>query len=428
VTNYLYSPAPTSAWIAVACDEKLVVVNSQDPELLSQLWSEVANGMQAAVGVLTARGLANTPAFALVHWSGTRDRGVTAHVIVRGAVEVAITTATGVVNLSGIHVSTWSEHNIDGASACEVTTDAASQEFTLPLVAGVVPVQRVRCSLTATALAADMKPEASQLTVVAAVASTSMLAATPTIPATPTAAAAARAEQVPVSEATIVDRPSSEGAAAVDTPPEAVGTADGDTDFSAAGGIGIDDNPVGETVFRHISEPVAVESDQSTPENDVQTSVSADDGGDHDGMTIMTGDIRKLRAGRSSPGAAAQAASVESAPASTSLFLELSTGSREVLNQPILVGRAPSVSKVSGGALPRLVTIPGDKDISRNHVQLVVEGGTVVVTDLHSRNGTHVVLPGKAPQRLRAGEPTAVIVGTVVDLGGDVTFTVCEGT
>ncbi len=65
--------------------------------------------------------------------------------------------------------------------------------------------------------------------------------------------------------------------------------------------------------------------------------------------------------------------------------------------------------------------------ISRNHAQFTVEGGTVVVTDLHSRNGTHIVLPGKSPQKLRQGEPTAVIVGTVIDLGGGVTFTVSEG-
>ncbi len=60
-------------------------------------------------------------------------------------------------------------------------------------------------------------------------------------------------------------------------------------------------------------------------------------------------------------------------------------------------------------------------------MHIAVEGGTVVVTDLHSRNGTQVVLPGKSPQRLREGEPTAVIVGTVIDLGGDVTLTVREG-
>ena len=102
-------------------------------------------------------------------------------------------------------------------------------------------------------------------------------------------------------------------------------------------------------------------------------------------------------------------------------------GTREPLTEPLLVGRSPSVSKVSGGALPRLLTIGGlDQDISRNHVQFALEGGTVVVTDLHSKNGTSIVLPGKGPQTLRAGEPTAVIVGTVIDLGGGVTFTVEE--
>ena len=53
-----------------------------------------------------------------------------------------------------------------------------------------------------------------------------------------------------------------------------------------------------------------------------------------------------------------------------------------------------------------------------------MEGETVVVTDLHSRNGTVIVLPGKPPQKLRGGESTSVIVGTVVDLGGGVTLSV----
>ncbi|WP_141629943.1 FHA domain-containing protein [Salinibacterium sp. PAMC 21357] len=143
--------------------------------------------------------------------------------------------------------------------------------------------------------------------------------------------------------------------------------------------------------------------------------------GDHDGMTVLVSDLADRRAGRAKP------APTEAAlPEQQRLYLQLSTGAREMLTQPILVGRAPSVSKVSSGALPRLVTIPGDKDISRNHVQIVVEGGTAVVTDLHSRNGTLVAIPGQASQRLRAGEPTAVIVGTVIDLGGDVTLTLGE--
>ena len=112
--------------------------------------------------------------------------------------------------------------------------------------------------------------------------------------------------------------------------------------------------------------------------------------------------------------------------AAQQLVLAISTtGSRESLELPILVGRSPSVSKVSGGVIPRLLTVgTPDQDISRNHVRVSLEGGTVVVTDLHSRNGTMVELPGKSPQKLRAGEPTSIIVGTVIDLGSGVTLTV----
>ena len=114
-------------------------------------------------------------------------------------------------------------------------------------------------------------------------------------------------------------------------------------------------------------------------------------------------------------------------PPAARVFLALSSGTREPLTQPILVGRSPSVSQVSGGQMPRLLTVgTPDQDISRTHVRFVLEGGTVVVTDLHSRNGTLVVLPGKEPQKLRAGEPTSVITGTVVDLGGGATLTVEE--
>ncbi|MDF2574554.1 MAG: hypothetical protein K0S05_1466, partial [Agromyces sp.] len=99
--------------------------------------------------------------------------------------------------------------------------------------------------------------------------------------------------------------------------------------------------------------------------------------------------------------------------------LRMPDGALEAIGHEVVLGRAPSVSQVSGVRLPRLLTIgAGDPDISRNHVRITVEGDTVVVTDLHSRNGTHVVAPGKPPVKLRAGEPTPVLAGTVVDLGG----------
>ena len=81
-------------------------------------------------------------------------------------------------------------------------------------------------------------------------------------------------------------------------------------------------------------------------------------------------------------------------------------------------------SEQIAGIQPHHVTLSGATDISRNHVLLTVEGGVIVVTDLHSRNGTDVVMPGRGPQRLRAGEPTAVMPGTVVDLGSGISLTV----
>jgi hypothetical protein len=129
--------------------------------------------------------------------------------------------------------------------------------------------------------------------------------------------------------------------------------------------------------------------------------------GDHDGLTVMSGDIQRMRAEHDG------------------FVLKISGGATEPLTDLALVGRAPSVSKVSGDRVPKLITVgSADQDISRNHVQFAVEGDTVVVTDLHSRNGTLIVLPGKPPMKLRQGEPTSVIVGTVVDLGGGVTMTV----
>lgn len=108
-----------------------------------------------------------------------------------------------------------------------------------------------------------------------------------------------------------------------------------------------------------------------------------------------------------------------------SYVVELSTGATVELSGPLVLGRAPNMgAEQTGGVLPRHVKLTGATDISRNHVLLTVEGGVIVVTDLHSRNGTDVVMPGRGPQRLRAGEPTAVMPDTVIDLGSGVFLTV----
>jgi len=103
--------------------------------------------------------------------------------------------------------------------------------------------------------------------------------------------------------------------------------------------------------------------------------------------------------------------------------LRFSTGQEVVLDQNVLVGRAPRADRVPGRQLPRPVRIEGQGlDISRNHLEVRLEGWHVLVVDLGSRNGTLVTLPGRAPQLIDARVPCLIAVGTVVELTEDVTF------
>jgi hypothetical protein len=161
--------------------------------------------------------------------------------------------------------------------------------------------------------------------------------------------------------------------------------------------------------------------------------------GEHDGGTVVVGDlparpaddktvvvdeIARLRAGRSGGIAPPAAPMAAAAPPAPKLSLELPDGSREPLDAVVLVGRAPSAP--ADALRSRLVRLEGDGDISRNHARVSLEGDTVVVTDLGSRNGTIVRIPGRAPQKLREGEPTPVLVGTVIDFGGGVELSIRE--
>jgi pSer/pThr/pTyr-binding forkhead associated (FHA) protein len=95
----------------------------------------------------------------------------------------------------------------------------------------------------------------------------------------------------------------------------------------------------------------------------------------------------------------------------------------------VLLGRAPQAVRVSGRELPRLVAVPSpQQDISRTHAEVRVEGEEVLVTDLDSTNGVHVLQPGRGARRLRPGEPRSVRVDETIDLGDGVTFIVERGT
>ncbi|MGR2751444.1 FHA domain-containing protein [Agromyces arachidis] len=139
--------------------------------------------------------------------------------------------------------------------------------------------------------------------------------------------------------------------------------------------------------------------------------------GDHDGLTVAAADLRRLRG----DGSSAQSAAGDrpGAPSQDRLALRMPDGSFEPITGELLLGRSPAIGRVAGRRVPRPVVIgAGDPDISRTHVRVADEGGTAVVTDLASRNGTSVVAPGQPPMRLRPSEPMPVLPETVIDLGG----------
>lgn len=92
------------------------------------------------------------------------------------------------------------------------------------------------------------------------------------------------------------------------------------------------------------------------------------------------------------------------------------------LTGSLIIGRRPHVDTV-GNSVPRLVEIPSpDKDLSRNHLRVSVEGWHVVVCDLGSTNGTVVQLPGDKPQRLHESRPVVISPDSRIELAEVITY------
>jgi pSer/pThr/pTyr-binding forkhead associated (FHA) protein len=100
--------------------------------------------------------------------------------------------------------------------------------------------------------------------------------------------------------------------------------------------------------------------------------------------------------------------------------MEVSTGLRVELGPSTVVGRRPSAAL--GGVPPdaRMVTVPSPgHDVSRNHLEVRVDGGRVTARDLGSTNGTRLRRSGGTVQ-LVAGQAHPLREGDVALLGDGV--------
>jgi hypothetical protein len=103
--------------------------------------------------------------------------------------------------------------------------------------------------------------------------------------------------------------------------------------------------------------------------------------------------------------------------------MRISTGELVDLDESLVIGRQPSVSRVQGGVMPRLVKVasPGG-DISRSHVEVRLEGWHVMLCDLKATNGTVLVRDGQPPRRLAQNEMAILLDGDIAELGDNISL------
>lgn len=99
----------------------------------------------------------------------------------------------------------------------------------------------------------------------------------------------------------------------------------------------------------------------------------------------------------------------------------ISDGTVVELTHPVRIGRAPTGHGAPEDVLLVTVRSP-QQDISRTHLEVVLDNGQVVATDLHSTNGTWVSRPGasSAPERLPAAVGVPLPMGSELDIGDNV--------
>jgi hypothetical protein len=100
--------------------------------------------------------------------------------------------------------------------------------------------------------------------------------------------------------------------------------------------------------------------------------------------------------------------------------LRSSAGDVLELTAPVVAGRKPRPQPGSPEA-PLLLAVPVPH-VSSSHVELRLEGWTVLAVDLESTNGTFLRRRGEPAMRL-SSTPTPLIDGDVVDLGHGVQLT-----
>lgn len=408
-----YEPGP---WRAAVRADNIALLPPEIPAaLVTQIWRamEQRDGLAAVLESLVASfgvSFSSLPAFAVVdHIPETSEQ----RVIVRGEILVTVIASDGTrQSFSGAGASTWNDRSITAASAIYIT--ASGRSLTeggerLPLCDGVAGVTGISWSFGADSsesLPRSVAPE----------------------PAV--APATTGAETLfTFGHTETMDSPQ-ESPPHVEEAAEPIASEDADeyddlifgetrivTSAAAALRLETEADPpaaAGSPLISGIP-PMPNDSPANLPIAPVPpVSVAV---GDHDGKTISVAQLRAMQEANVLPDAPAPTFTPQTHSAPT---LVVSTGERYDLDRSAVIGRRPRAVRAAG-AVPLLVAVPSpEQDISRSHVELRVEGGDILATDLDTTNGTRLLRNGKDPMRLHPGEQTLLVAGDRLDLGDGV--------
>src|SRR5690625_1166978 len=383
MTTPHYVPGDWKGVIAAGC--VALLPPETDDAIIERLWRSMGEGedLMSQLVIITDGRFSGLPAFAIARVEETQ-----VHLMLRGNIGLTLGHAAGEQHFSAPSVSTWLEQIVDDATSLilhPAADDAVQGEaVAYPVTAGVVLTSHISVNL-----AAGAKTPAPQAAV------TPRPKRRAAVPDTPKVPDAVPNEPAPEPEAQPEPEPQPDLAqAAVHAP--------------------VPPPPGGNSVW--------LDSEQAE-EADAEFDYSQED---HDGMTIMNSEVVALRQQLPAwEGDAVPGPLVDLADRTVVPKIVLSTGMAVALDRPVLLGRAPQVSRVKNDEMPRLITVESpNHDISRTHAEVRMSGSEIVVTDLTSTNGVLLTRPGAVAERLKPGEPTAVEAGAVVDLGEGVTFVV----
>ena len=422
--------APGTALLLAAGDALLLVDDVVDTDGMA---ADLAG--PAPVGAVLDRiaraGLTSAPSFVLL---------VGPTLVLRGSGAADVEAGGALVELTADGAATWREHRLtDDARIAELRLEVPTGRW-LALTNGVVLASAVRPGVAGSAVVAPV-PARTAVGQEAVVSSEpdrherEPVSAAPRPPLTAALTAVHPQKAEPQPPALVEQVPLTRSAPAAVSEPTLVEVPPGDYDHL-----------FGHTVVRTVEDAAVRPAD--VPFVDLVPAADLD----HDGHTVLASELRARRAAVAPavstppvggatvlavrcpaghvnrPGAegcrSCGAGVVQGLPlwvTRPSLgLLRSPDGTVVELDRTVLIGRAPEVQRMSATELPRLLTVASpQQDVSRNHLEVRVEGWDLLAVDVSS-NGTVLTRPGQEPRRLHPGEPTLVLEGSTFDLGDGV--------